>query len=329
MLFDLTLTFKDSAAYGAESGIVILKKIPKGQQKNKHKGEESAIPDFKPLKSDESDEFTFKNIVGKLFHASTSLQPDEPTLEPDSTDNDDVEVESPKDYVEIEAPSKPAPVVYNSDDDSPPVKPSASTYLLNKKPNTFETVNYDTHPELYEPGTHSPETETSNPFKLSQAELDFLKNYFLKHKNNESHIPNNLSNTPVVQSHTSKLKLKPEDVSNIQSFPSYPGELPAEFITKYGQKFHLSPHKDHQFNSPPNPFDEVRTNHFDPRYKRYPISHPKHNIRFAPPQKLRPIRPPSKHFPFPPPHKMKSQSPPVNLVKSVTYQLTPNGPIKV
>lgn len=278
---DLTLTFEDSEAYGAESGIVILKKIPKGHQnnnRNKQKGEESSsIPEFKPLKTDDSDEFSFKNIVGKFFHASTSLQPDE------TTDNDEITRPSPTGFVQIDAPRKPAPVVSDNLDDIPPPK----TLLSNKKPNTFETVNYETHPELY---GQAPESEDSNPFKLSNAEIDFLKNSILKYNNNSQ----------IATSHT---KLQPEYLPNIESFSPYRGELSADFIGKYG--FGLP--------FPPINNQEIKTNTFDPRHKRYPHPQlPKHNIRFAPKRPL---------------HRPKS--PPINLVKSLTYELTPNGPIKV
>lgn len=280
---DLTLTFKDSVAYGAESGIVILKKIPKGQQqqKSKQKGEapseSSTIPEFKPLNSDGSDEYSFKNIVGKFFHASTSLQPD--NIAPTTTD-DEIEVD-------VEALKKPPSddVVY---DELPPSKPSPSTFLANKKPNTFETINYETHPELYEDS--KPEDEHSGSFKLSQKEIDLLKNYLIHLKSN-----------------TTKSNFNP-------NFPTYPREI------KYGKPIEISASPPlfggFKLNPPSSPFDEFKTNTIDNRYKRYPhrlSSKPK--IRFAPR--------PSKHFPA------QRQQPPVNLVKSVTYKLTPNGPIKV
>lgn len=319
----MTLTFKDSIAYGAESGIVILKKIPKGQQKNKHKGEESTIPEFKPLKTDDSDEFTFKNIVGKFFHASTSLQPDEPTVQTDeSSNNDEIEVEPPEGYVEVEALRKPAPVV-NDNDNSPSLRPSPTTFLSSKKPNTFETVNYETHPELYEQ-----QSGNNTSFKLSQQDLDFLKNYFNRFKLNQSQIVN------TTKTNNNK-NIKPEDLPNIESFPPYPGQLPVNFITKHGLQnqgfgWQSLPFGGFQLKVPSNPFDEIKTNAFDPRYKRYPNPSIKYQFRSPQPQKIRPARPPSKHFSSLPPQRQKSPSQPqTNLVKSVTYKLTPNGPIKM
>lgn len=347
---DLTLTFKDSVAYGAESGIVILKKIPKGRQKNKHKGEESAIPEFKPLKTDDSDEFSFKNIVGKFFHASTSLQPDEPTgLTGGSSDTDEIEVEPPKGYVEVEAHKSPAPIAYSSYDDSQPHNASPSTSsskyvgLLNKKPNTFETVNYETHPELYEQDskdTQNTEYQASNSqpldsFKLSEAELDFLKNYFVKHKN--SQVSNTTSSYDFLKETSYKpVVSSPENLAAFESFPQYPGELPADFVPKYeqqiqGYNFQTLPFKGFKLNPSDSPFEEIQSNNYDPRYKRYPRP-PKQTIRFAPPpQKTRPVRPPQlpKHIPPPRQNFRLRSPPPVNVVKSVTYELGPNGPIKV
>lgn len=286
----MTLTFKDSVAYGAESGIVILKKIPKGQQqqqqKSKEKGEapseSSTIPEFKPLNSDDSDEYSFKNIVGKFFHASTSLQPD--NIAPTTTTDDEIEID-------VEALKKPTPddVVYD-DELRPSIKPSPSTFLANKKPNTFEPVNYETHPELYEDS--KPEDEHSGSFKFTQKEIHLLKNYLINLKSNNTK-------------------------SNFN--PSYPREV------KYGKPIEISASAPHfggfKLNPPSNPFDEFKSNTIDLRYKRYPPQHQrflpsasKPKIRFAPR--------PSKHFPA-------QRPPPVNLVKSVTYKLTPNGPIKV
>lgn len=331
----MTLTFKDSVAYGAESGIVILKKIPKGHQKSKQKGEETTIPEFKPLKTDGSDEFSFKNIVGKFFHASTSLEPDETTVKTEHGDGDEIEVEPPKGYLDVEAHKNSAPFAYNNYDDLQPPKTSPSTSynkyttLSNKKPNTFEEVNYETHPELYE--EEESENKPSDGFKLSKTELDFLKNYFIK-----SQSPNNSTGSYDFSKGTSYKPVvsSPESLPNIESFPPYPGELPTEFVAKYGQQIQGYGLQNFNFggfklNPANNPFEKIKSNHFDPRHKRYP-SPPKQNIRFTPPQKLRPVRPPQKYFPASAHNlRLKSPPPPINVVKSLTYELGPNGPIKV
>lgn len=340
----MTLTFKDSVPYGAESGIVILKKIPKGHQKNKYKGEDSAIPEFKPLKTDESDEFTFKNIVGKFFHASTSLQPDEPTEhETETSDDTDETVEPPAVDEALEKPY--APYAYSNYDYSQPYKASPSTSyhqyltLLNKKPNTFENVDYETHPELYEDTKTEQNPETpSSAFKLSQAEIDFLKNYLLKH--NESQIANTTIGTSSSLK-TTKYKpstvSSPENLPSIESFPPYPGELPADFMTKYGQQLkgyalQTLPFGGFKLNPPANPFEGLPPNSIDPRYKHYHPLPSKQNLRYASPQKLRPVRLSSKRPP-PPPRSLRPKSPkvspPVRVVKSLTYELGPNGPIRV
>lgn len=312
--------FKDSAAHGAQAGIVILKKIPKQQHRGTLKGAaSSSVPDFKPLKPPTESDYSMPGVIGKFLSASSSLQPDHPNTVPQATyasqteeqPDEDAQVSADEQVVQPEENEKSRPVEYTNP-------------LLNQKPSTFSEPEEQQQPTDSEPESKPVyPSDYQNQFKLH---LQFPKR------------PEKNSKTPV----------KPEDLPSIESFPPYPGPLPMEFITKYGLQ-------SQGFNLQSFPISSDLTAQdlemLDPRFNAHSINTKLLNsepVQSKPPRIIRtqgppPIftRQPSGGLPpdtrIPPKHrhqtrqvpKAKSPRRPHDIVKSVTYQIGPDGPVRL
>lgn len=337
----MTLTFKDNIPHGAQAGIVILKKIPRGHQRQPDhlKAEGSTIPDFKPIKAVDSG-YSFPGVVTKLFSASSSLQPDgQPTAE-HTTDDDNYEKLPPKEHKDNDEYSGPPPV---QETDIEPAKPSSPYYdsLTNQRPNTFSTTDFNNYSsEKYKEST-----------KFTQLnEIEAIKSALkLQTVSENQNIPAKIP--PASQQN---LPSKPEDLPSIDSFGPYPGPLPPDFVAKYelgNQGFTLP-----SFPVPPLDLANLQGQTFDGNAFNSKNNAFQTSVRFRsptpvdmkPPRAINPAKAPpffSRHpthvnVPYSPekgPTKQRHhtrqvptrQKGPYDVVKSVSYELTPNGPVKL
>lgn len=312
-----------------------MKKIPRGQQRppSDHlKAEGSTIPDFKPVQNTDSS-YSFPNVVGKFFSASSSLQPDgPPTASHQTNDYDDNREVLP--LKEHKAPEYSGPPQVQ-ESDREPSKPTPAYYhsLTNQKPNTFSTDYLDS-PEKYKDSTKST--------KLN--ELDAIKNALRLQsvENHQNPAETSVNNQP-------NLPSKPEDLPSIDSFGSFPGAKPPEFVNNYGllnQGFTLP-----SFPVKPLNLEELQSQTFDPKNGRFQINAKLNSptpINMKPPRTVSGVRIPPPFLRHPVhdnvsyssqkrPTKLRHhtrqaptrQKGPYDVVKSISYELTPNGPVQL
>lgn len=239
------MTLTDSVPHGAQAGIVILKKIPRGQQRppDHLKAEGSTIPDFKPIKSTDS-EYSFPNVVSKFFSASSSLQPDGPPTASQTNNDDEFEGYPPKEHKTPEY-SGPPQVQEN---DSEPSKPTYTYHpsLANQKPNTFSTVD-----------TNSPEKYKDSTKPARPSEIEIIRNALKQAINSQQNRPETLINNQP------NLPEKPEDLPSVDSFGPYPGFVPPEFGIQ-NQGYTLP-----SFPVPPINLENLQSQNFDPRHNPF------------------------------------------------------------
>lgn len=331
--------FKDSVAHGAETGIVILKKIPPGQRDHLKAQASAAVPDFKPIKSAADSEYSVPSIIGKFLSASSSLQPDVPKTEPEATNNVHYKTPPNKDYQppekEVEQSDQPpihAQELYNS--------------LINQKPNTFVTPEFSSPPKDT-PAFTSPQKDDEPP----KPEHEYFKEYEGLFKLDVPDV-SKLKLQSYNKQPNGNIQTKPEDLPIMESFPPYSG---TEFLTNtQTQNFDLSSFPSY-LNLPPQQLNEnlyYDTNTIPSSNIKGPISNVVKVPHNKPPhrQPTRIIHSPQPSFvrhPHPPmldvppgpkmPTKnrhhtrqvMRHKNKPFDVVQSVTYELGPNGPVKL
>lgn len=341
--------FKDSVAHGAETGIVILKKIPPGHRDRLKAQASAAVPDFKPIKSAADSEYSVPSVIGKFLSASSSLQPDEPKTEPEATNNVHYKTPPNKDY---EPPEKEV----DSSDEPPIHAQELYNSLINQKPNTFAT------PELSYPPKDTPEF-TSPPkdtpaFSSPQKDDELFKPGPENFKEYEGLFKVDVPDVSKLKLQSSNEKpysnpqIKPEDLPIMESYPPYTGN---EFLANtQSQNFDLSSFPSY-LNLPPQQLNEnlfYDTNIVPSSNIKGPVSNiikvpynkpsqrqPTRIVHSAPPSFTRHPHPPMLDVPPGPKMPTKNRhhtrqitrhkNKPFDVVQSVTYELGPNGPVKL